>query len=264
VPDYPLHRHEFTELVVVAAGHGTHLTPDERYPLTAGDVFVIAPGAAHGYRARQRLVLINVMFDLARLPLPTLDLLQIPGYRALFLLEPHYRRTHHFRSRLRLAPAALAEACESLAVMRQELGQRPPGYRTLCAGRLLELLVRLARQYHAMPGGDTQRLVQLARAIGYVESHVTTAITLDEVAAAAELPSRTLLRAFRRATGRSPIDYHLQLRLARARELLATTSLPVTDIAFRVGCNDSNYFTRLFRRRQGCTPSAWRRAQRPS
>jgi AraC-like DNA-binding protein len=259
-PDYPLHRHQFTELVVVAAGTGTHLTPEERYPLAPGDVFVIAPGAAHGYRDRRGLTIVNVLFDLERLPLPALDLLQIPGYRALFQLEPHYRRTHHFRSRLQLDRATLATVCDTLAMMRRELQQRPAGYRARCTGRLLELLVVLARQYHAMPGGDTQRLVQLARAIGYVESHVTLPITLAEVAAAAELTPRTLLRAFRRATGRSPLDHQAHLRLARARELLATTRLPVTDIAFRLGYGDSNYFARLFRRRQGCTPTAWRRA----
>ncbi|MBP3394479.1 MAG: helix-turn-helix transcriptional regulator, partial [Lentisphaeria bacterium] len=60
-------------------------------------------------------------------------------------------------------------------------------------------------------------------------------------------------------TGFSPMDYLLNLRLAKAEELLRTTSLPLTDISAKCGFYDSNYFGMQFRKRYDITPHRFRR-----
>lgn len=50
------------------------------------------------------------------------------------------------------------------------------------------------------------------------------------------------------------------LRLKKAAELLRTTRLSVTDIAYCTGFSDSNYFTNAFRKREGCSPSVYRKS----
>jgi len=69
-----------------------------------------------------------------------------------------------------------------------------------------------------------------------------------------------LMRVFRKATGQTPIEYLLRLRIQKAMELLRNSSLSITEIALEVGFNDSNYFTRQFRRVLGETPRSFRRA----
>ena len=97
-----MHSHEFQELVVIVNGQGRHQTEDGQYPLRAGDIFVIAPGRAHCYSEAHELYLINILFDSSRLGLPLQDLKTLPGYHALFKVEPQLRKQDQFKSHLRL------------------------------------------------------------------------------------------------------------------------------------------------------------------
>lgn len=60
--DLKLHRHEFTELVIVLDGTGDRLFDDHRFPIVAVD-FVIDVNHAHGYRNTQSLEIADVLFD---------------------------------------------------------------------------------------------------------------------------------------------------------------------------------------------------------
>jgi hypothetical protein len=69
-PDITLHAHEFSELVIITGGHGTHFTQTGNYPVSTGDVFVIDPGLGHGYRDTHNLTLKNILFNFDRLNVP--------------------------------------------------------------------------------------------------------------------------------------------------------------------------------------------------
>jgi AraC-like DNA-binding protein len=68
---------------------------------------------------------------------------------------------------------------------------------------------------------------------------------------------------FRRCTGLSPAQYHLQLRIRRACELLEGSALRIKEVADRLGFESPYYFSRLFKKKTGVSPEAWRvRARR--
>ncbi|PIU92840.1 MAG: AraC family transcriptional regulator, partial [Armatimonadetes bacterium CG06_land_8_20_14_3_00_66_21] len=69
---------------------------------------------------------------------------------------------------------------------------------------------------------------------------------------------RTLSRAFRNATGCSPLDYLVRVRIHRAMELLKEADLSIAEVAQQVGFADSNYFSRQFRSLVGCGPRRFR------
>jgi AraC family transcriptional regulator len=75
----------------------------------------------------------------------------------------------------------------------------------------------------------------------------------------AHLSPNHLLRTFRQVFGQSPHQYLTNLRLEHARQLLTTTDQPVGDICVAVGFTSLASFTRLFRRRYGRPPAAYRR-----
>jgi AraC-like DNA-binding protein len=76
------------------------------------------------------------------------------------------------------------------------------------------------------------------------------------------LSEAALRRSVRRATGTGPAEYLLSVRLSLAKELLAGTDRTVAAVARHVGYDDPGYFARLFARRVGMPPSAFRDQQR--
>ncbi len=92
-----------------------------------------------------------------------------------------------------------------------------------------------------------------------LREHFTEADAIVAAVAAAGIPERTLKRRFRAATGVSLIEYLQNLRIEHGKQLLETTDLPVEEVSAEAGYADPSFFRRLFRRRVGLTPGAYRR-----
>jgi AraC-like DNA-binding protein len=256
---YQLHSHDFTELVVIREGWGLHQLGEQQYPIQAGDVFVVTSDNAHAYLETHQLGLVNVLFKPEVINLHEAELRALPGYHALFTLEPHYRQQRRYRSRVKLMEEELACVTALLDRMEDELIGQAPGYRTMAMSQLLQLIIYLARRYGDADEGAGSMLRQIGEAISHIEHAYAETLTLDDLAEVANMSPRHLIRRFQESTGVSPIEYLNRFRLHRAATLLCDTALPIGAVAAAVGIPDSNYFARLFKRAMGVTPRAYRR-----
>ncbi len=256
---FPEHGHEFTELAIVLGGRGQHRIEGWEYELAAGDVFVFNPPHRHEFRRLEKLELVNVMFDPDLLLAPRPWMRKLPGYQALFVLEPRCRRQRQFSGHLRLPTRELVAVEALLAEMLAEQDKAAPGSEALIEAAFLRLVVRLAQAYERRPNPGPREIWRVAMVLGALEQDPAAPAALPELAAAAHMSVNNFLRVFRTATGYSPIDYLLRLRVRRAAELLRTTPLTVGEIADRSGFADSNYFARQFRRIVGQSPRTYRR-----
>jgi AraC-like DNA-binding protein len=256
------HYHDFCELVLVLSGRGRHVLEGESFSVAAGNVFVVQGQQVHCFRDREDLVLVNIMYDPVRLPLPSGLLRRLPGYSALFMLEPSFRSAHRFSSRLQLDREGLGIA-EALSgrIQKEALGAQP-GHEAVLLGLLVELMVFLSRRYGESEVNESQSLLQMGKLISALEKRYDEPWTLAQLARFAGLSRTGLLRVFRQATGKSPIDYLIGLRIEAAKRLLRQSDLGMTEIALEVGFGDSNYFARQFRVVAGRTPSEFRRTER--
>jgi AraC-like DNA-binding protein len=100
----------------------------------------------------------------------------------------------------------------------------------------------------------------LLRARDLVDSRYAEPLDLQELARAAHVSPRHFSRSFRRTFGETPYQYLLTRRLERARHLLRTSELRVSEICFAVGFTSVGSFTTTFRRHVGVSPTAYRRA----
>ncbi|MEU2199307.1 AraC family transcriptional regulator [Isoptericola sp. NPDC019482] len=153
-------------------------------------------------------------------------------------------------ARIRSADRAVALFDELLSLLERRLS---PAHLLAASGVAWQLLTRLAAD-SALPSEDSP----LEKAMHYLEARVDGNIRVGELAALVSLSPSHLTTLFRRATGAGPGAFHTGLKMARARTLLDTTTLPVADVAGEVGYADPLYFSRHFRRHHGVSPTAYR------
>ncbi len=94
----------------------------------------------------------------------------------------------------------------------------------------------------------------------YIDAHLSQPLTLGELAEVAALSEYHFSRMFRLSFGRAPHAWVAEQRLARARLLLRTTSLPLAQIAADCGYANAAHFSHRFRDAHGAAPNAYRRA----
>ena len=257
-PPFPMHRHQFAELVVVTAGSGLHVIRQEEYPVSVGDVFVILDTAPHQYREMNKLGLVNVLYDPGELKMRQWELHSMPGYRALFELEPRNRQRHKFASRLRLNAKMLALIRDLLDQMEDELDNHRPGFQLMTKALFIQVVTTLARCYGSSRITESRSLLKVAQIITFMENHFTEDLTLEKMADFAKMSRRTFSRTFKDAAGETPMQYCIKLRIAKATEMIKTSKEKITGIAFDCGYNDSNFFSIQFKQIMGCTPNQYR------
>jgi AraC-like DNA-binding protein len=98
----------------------------------------------------------------------------------------------------------------------------------------------------------------LQRIEEYIEAHLDSALDIDQLAAIVRMSSSHFTRSFHKSVGVTPHRYVIQNRVMRARELLATTNLPLTEIALTTGFSDQSHFSRRFHEIVGIPPGAFR------
>ncbi|MEI6892903.1 MAG: helix-turn-helix domain-containing protein [Pontiella sp.] len=255
------HSHDFCELVIVTQGRAMHMLEGNTFPVTAGDVFLLQGHQRHHFFEREQLDLINIMYDPEKIALPENELRRMPGYCALFMLEPNYRRQHRFASRLHLKRVPLARVERLSEEMEKECSAEIPGREVALRAKLLELMVYLSRAYTNSDTTEAHALLRVGHVIGALENDFSRDWKLDELLEIAHMSRSNLMRVFRKATSQTPIEYLVRLRIQKAMEMLRNTSLSITEIAMEVGFNDSNYFTRQFRRILGESPRAFRQGK---
>lgn len=256
----PLHYHTFEELVLIDAGTADHLVDrTERFPILAGDVFAIKPNTAHGYADPCRLSLVNILFHPDRLSLPFSEMRKMPGYHALFELEPKHRSSHRFNGRLRLSLTDLKRAMDMVREMEREVTRKAPGYEFEVLTGFMRLIAFLCQCYSRSTTPQSLALLRADKAIQYLETHYPQPISIRMLTDHTHQSVNSLLRNFKAATDLSPMQYLIQLRLRKAADLLvARCDMNVTEAALAVGFTDSNYFARQFRKQFTLSPRAFR------
>ena len=96
-------------------------------------------------------------------------------------------------------------------------------------------------------------------AIAYIEKHYTESITLEEIANQVGLTPQYFSTYFKEEMDCTLIDYITKLRIEKAKEIIRNSQMSVQEICFIVGYHDPNYFSRIFKKYVGLTPSKYKK-----
>ncbi len=128
-----------------------------------------------------------------------------------------------------------------------------------CNSYLLDLLSEIARLIHNNNVNNGQLVKQLSPAINTITTCYQKNIDIEDLASRCLMSKYHFIRSFKTLTGLTPYAYLTNVRITAAKDLLKSTNIKIGSIADSVGIPDQLYFSKLFKKHAGLTPSEYRK-----
>ena len=127
---------------------------------------------------------------------------------------------------------------------------------TLLLCHLLIIFHRAMLQEHTLKNEFLDR--QMDTAASYFNQNYNHDINIDAYASSLGMSVSWFIRNFKKYTGETPVQFITSLRMTNAQVLLENTTYSINEIARIVGYNNALYFSRIFHKQKGCSPSQYR------
>ena len=146
----------------------------------------------------------------------------------------------------------------------QELQLCRYGYEDYIASLFNDILLLVDRQQHEQKKatGDIQE--QIERAAAYFNENYNTKISIDDYAESLHISTNWFIHNFKQYAGMSPAQYILSLRMVNAQSLLERTTYNIKEISEIVGYENPLYFSRVFKKEIGKSPTQYRKEMIPT
>lgn len=253
-PVFSPHWHEQLEILYFVAGEAVVECGSQSCQVGAGDLVVVNSNELHACSWGDFVRYCVIIVDLSLLQSSFSDSCDLkyigPIAQNLILFQNKISGEDRIAGRLREIVA--------------EYTARRPAYELAIKAEIYGMLTILLRSYVAriLTAAEyrsrIRNLEQLREVLKYIAHHLTRELTVDDLARLAHLSRYHFCRVFKRVTGRTVMDYINYKRVIHAERLLKTTRMSVTEISLASGFNDSNYFSRVFRKYRKYSPSAIR------
>lgn len=253
---YPLHKHEEMELNFVENCDGARrIVGDSMEVLGKYDLVLVGSGLEHTwdqYDCQSNSIHeITIQFPQDLLGEQFLAKNQLSSLRALF---ENAKRGIAFE-----LPAIM----ELYGKLTHITSAQPGFYRVLS---LLEILYELSLQdkYHLLASKsfanvkNTPESKRVRNVEEYIDANYKKEIRLKSLSDIAGMTPAAFSRFFRMRTGKTVSDYIIDIRLGHAARLLVDTTTNVAEICYECGFNNISNFNRIFKKKKGCSPTAFR------
>ena len=133
-----------------------------------------------------------------------------------------------------------------------------PGFQQIASGMVIKLLgyIIAYQKQRNFSGKEIEKIIRKARF--QMRENIAKNIDLELMAAENNIGYSYFRKMFKEYTGISPRQYHLELKIMRAKELLLSTDMNIKQICFELGFESSHYFSRFFKKKVGVSPSELR------
>lgn len=253
------------EIVAVISGNQTYAVGGKEYSLFGGNVFTTYTNEVHSTGQAPQAVSELVWFQL--------NMEKEEGF--LGLREPFdrqlYQRMKNWDRRIvKMESEAIMRLLEALQCFEEAGsveagGRKADGMESSSVGGLDKrlrghsLLLGFLTELLEADRKQAQVADDILRGLTFIEEHLTDRIELEQLAACCGLSVSWMKAKFRDQIGMSPRDYINRRKVERAKVLLEEGALSVTEIAFMLDFGSSNYFSTVFKRITGLSPTEYRR-----
>ena len=240
----PLHRHTNYHFIYIVSGKCV-LTANKSITLDAGTVLLIPPGVSHGWQAVKNYAPQVLSIDLAA------DFFQ--GNSEFANLRPD--------DDIITAPCRYTEISSLNKKILQETLKPGLGEDALISAYLWEniiLFMRCLFPGHFSLEKDSDQPLVIKKIIHYLEKNFYMDIDLIGIGNLAALSPNYICELFKKNHFKSPMKYLVNFRINHAKQLLSKSDNSVKEIALMCGYQDEHYFSKMFRKHTGTTPSLFR------
>lgn len=169
----------------------------------------------------------------------------------------HYRIRNDMRI---LKTGTSLEYSRIFRQMIQELQRCQTHYPELLTLLLLELLIQIERQIVREHRPKNAYLnTEMEMAMQFFNDHYSSEINIEEYAVSRGMSVSWFIRSFKQYAHTTPMQYLVERRMTNAQVLLETTNYNITEIAALVGYDNPLYFSRIFKKQKGMSPSEYRK-----
>ncbi|MBS2210697.1 AraC family transcriptional regulator [Carboxylicivirga mesophila] len=229
-------------LIYCTEGGGWVSVDGIKVTLTANQYYIIPPRKAHSYAANN------------------------DNPWTIYWIHYNGRIAHHFsnnsRSAQNILPSSYDRIKDRLRLFSEifaniEMGFSPDNinYANICLWYLLGSF-RYLSQFRQISNEESTNMID--RSIIYMRQHLGDKLTLDKLAKNVGLSASHYSYAFKKNTGKPPLDYFIHLRIQQACHLLDHSDLQIKEIALKVGYEDAFYFSRIFKKVMNMSPKAYK------
>ena len=146
----------------------------------------------------------------------------------------------------------------------QELQLCRYGYEDYIASLFNDILLLVDRQQHEQKKATGNVQEQIERAAAYFNENYNTKISIDDYAESLHISTNWFIHNFKQYAGMSPAQYILSLRMVNAQSLLERTTYNIKEISEIVGYENPLYFSRVFKKEIGKSPTQYRKEMIPT
>lgn len=236
---YPLHTEDCSHFLYLKAGKLGIDLDDQALHLRAGDLAIINPQTTYHLQAKD-----NIKYYLVKIE----DIVLTSNISI-----------HSEDQGFHIPSANLTGSYLDLALQEVENPQRGSD---LIIRRLIEcILIHVLRNpdYSIKEHSDQDLTQEIQKIQAFIRQHYADKVSLEDLAQLIQLNKFKLIRLFKQATGLSPIDYLIHVRIEEAKNLLLASSLSVADISESVGFHSPSHFSKAFKSLNHMTPSDYRK-----
>lgn len=255
---FPMHWHEELEIVYVQNGRAVYMIDFETYIVEQGDILIIPPASLHSFEQyhNESFNAATIIFSQNMINGNLVDICSAKYIVPIFQNEI-YLTTYIPKADVHNQPLA-----EYMLHAVQEHINRDTAYELRIRIDFLNIIQYCFQQqlYTKVKRSvsSTRTMAQIKTITNYIEEHYADKITLEDLAALANISVYHLSHIFKNCTGQSPNEYLNFYRLTKAANKLTSEDTPILTIAIECGYNNISYFNRVFKRRYGITPKAYR------
>lgn len=240
------HQHEFMEISIILEGFVEYQFNDETILLGAGQVLLFNPHVVHNEYHPKGIQSRELHIGLSNIHINDLNKDTFPVKSPLLNLGPYH-----------------GTFLEKAWQLSKEYTEEKYNYQLMGKGLIIEMLTLILRSLEKestnqlslpLPERTKNKQTLVNQAIYYMENNYSENITLELLAQKLYISTTQLSKIFREVSGLSPINYLINIRLKRAKELLIHSNLSIKEVAAKVGYDDPSYFSKLFKKRYGKAP----------